>query len=225
MKTALLLPTAFITTSPTRPDREERMSQYIGGFERISEFVSTNDQFDVFLVDSTVASEEEIDPRLLQAIKSIKNLKGIFLFLNNEYGKINKGAGLIVQWKYALSNISDDYEYVIHFEPRQQLKDFSFFERFIAKPQNYAKSWFPVVMKFKIFPITLSQILTGIFVLKRKYLERYCNSVDLVKMVRNRVSIEDDIYEFLKNNNIEFCNVEKLGIRWHDSANGVYVDF
>ncbi|MCK9273188.1 hypothetical protein M0P65_06610 [Candidatus Gracilibacteria bacterium] len=226
MKTAILLPTAFVTTSSDRPDRDTRISQYINGFNKISEFISKHPELnlDVYVVDSTVENEDSIDPLLNQSINSIKNLKGKFYFINNEYGKINKGAGLIVQWKYALSKIGDQYDYVIHFEPRQRLTDFSFFERFVANPQNYARSWFPKAKKFKVIPITLSQILTGMIALNRNDLEKYCNSVDLDKMVRNRISIEDDIYKFLTENNIKFEHVDKLGISWHDVANDIYVD-
>lgn len=224
-RTAIFLPTAFVTTSPEKADREQRIAQYISGFNQVSEFVSKHDNFDVFIVDSTVENESEIDERLVKAINSIHNLKGKFLFLNNTYGKINKGAGLIVQWKYALSRISDEYEYVIHFEPRQKLTNFSFFERFISNPQNYARSWFPKAKRFRIFPITMRQILTGMVALNKKDMERYCNSVDLDKMVRNRISIEDDIFKFLEENKIKYQNVEKLGISWHDAANDVYMEF
>lgn len=220
-KTAILLPTA-IGISIGREDNEERISQYINGFEQISSLINKYPQFDVFVVDSTIKDASIIDKRLMESIDKIPNIKGKTFFLNNEFGKKNKGAGLIVQWKEALKNFGEEYEYVISFEPRQKFANFSFLENFASNPFNYCKVVVTPIKKFKIFPMKIEQILTGLIVFKTNNFKKYCEEVNLDLMVKRKINIERDLYLFLINNKIEFKNVESLGVLWHDMANNVY---
>ncbi len=225
MKTALILPTAFITISDPGVDSEERINQYIKGFEQIAEVVKKYPDFDVYAVDNTVKDPEKIDPRLIAIIDKIPTLKGKIFYFDNEFGRKNKGAGLITAWRGFLSKVQTPYEYVISFEPRQQLANFSMFERFVNHPNSYLKLMRPRAKKFRVFPITLHQVLTGFSIFRRKDMELYCKSVNLATMVRDKISIEDDLFDFLFKNQISFEVVSTVGIIWHALANNTYVEY
>ncbi len=214
MKTALILPTAMGISKD-----EERINQFINGFKQVGELVTKHPEFDVFVTDNTISEVSNLDPRLLEAIETIPTLKGKAFFYSNEYGKKNKGAGLIVGWKGALTEISKDYDYVISFEPRQKLDNYSFFEAYLAKPGSYFRVIHEKVKKFKIIPIMVHQVLTGLVCFSREDFEKYCMNTDLENMVAKKISIEDDVYKFLLANKTEFTTVDKLGVLWHDAAN------
>jgi hypothetical protein len=217
MKTALILPTALGISS-----EEKRIQQFITGFKQAFDLVSKYPMFDVFVVDSTISDITKIDERIIEAIGMIPTLQEKVFFYDNELGKKNKGVGLIVQWKEALTKISKDYEYVISFEPRQELKDFSFFETFIKNPSAYARVTPTRIKKFKMIPVTINQILTGLVCLTRHSMDNYSNGVNLEVMVQRKINIEQDLYNFLTKNSIAFTQVELLGVLWHDMVhNGI----
>src|SRR5690242_8128375 len=118
MRTALLLSTAFVTTRQEHPHRERRVEQYVHGFQQITQVTKSYPCFDVFSVDNTVEYPEAIDDRVTKALEKIPALKGKYHFWDNEAGRINKGSGLVVQWKYILPSLSGRYDYVLHYEPR-----------------------------------------------------------------------------------------------------------
>lgn len=225
MKTAIILPTAFFTTFNPSPSSEERINQYIKGFEQITEVVSKYPDLDVYLVDNTVEDASKIDKRLIDALDKIPTLKEKMFFSDNEYGRKNKGAGLICAWKGFLSRVKIDYEYVISFEPRQELINFDFFERFTQHPNSYFRLVRSPAKKFRVFPILLHQVVTGFSIFRRKDIDAYSKSVDLVHMVDNRISIEDDLFDFLFKNQISFEAVSKAGILWHDGVTNTYIEF
>lgn len=214
MKVALVLPTAMGISKD-----EERINQFVSGFKQVKELVTKYPQFDVFVTDNTVQDVSALDFRLIEAIELIPTLKGKAFFYSNEYGKRNKGAGLIVGWKGVLGEISDEYEYVISFEPRQKLDNYSFFEAFLEKPGSYFRVIHEKVKKFKIIPIMVHQVLTGLVCFTRSDFEKYSTAIDLENMVAKKISIEDDVYQFLLTNKTEFTTVDKLGVLWHDAAN------
>ena len=214
MKTALILPTAMGISKD-----EERINQFINGFKQVTELVTKYPEFDVFVTDNTIADVADLDPRLIEAIDAIPTLKGKAFFYSNEYGKKNKGAGLIVGWKGVLKEISKDYGYVISFEPRQKLDNYYFFEAYVANPGSYFRVIHEKVKRLKIIPIMVHQVLTGLVCFSRNDFETYCMNTDLENMVEKKISIEDDLYQFLLKNKSNFTTVEKLGVLWHDAAN------
>lgn len=218
MKVVIILPTAMGISKD-----EERINQFISGFNQVSELVTKYPSFDVFVTDNTVQNVSLLDGRLIHAIDAIPTLKGKALFYSNEYGKRNKGAGLIVGWKGVLENFPNDYDYVISFEPRQKLANLSFFEGFLKKPGSYFRVIHEKVPRFKIMSVTVHQVLTGLVCFKRSDFETYCSSVDLEDMVEKKICIEDDLYNFLINKKISFTTVESLGILWHDVASDRYL--
>lgn len=219
MKTAIILPVAFYSTLLSAPNREDRISQYVEGFNQVADLVKQYPHdFDVFVVDSTIEPTSMIDQRLKDAIKKIPNLKESCFFYDNNLGKKNKGVGLIVQWKRILSFIGEEYEYCISFEPRQKLVNFNFFEDFLKKPNNYFLVVRSIEKKYKIFPYALVQFCTGFMAVKRNDLERYVKQTCLFWMTLRRISIERDLYDFFMRVGISYIKLNKLNIIWHDSA-------
>lgn len=225
MKIALILPTAFVTTLPDSENREKRISQYVRGIQQVAALVRLHPEFDVFSVDSTIADPAKIDQRLIDALNSISTLKERCFFNDNKLGKKNKGAGLIIQFKKILPLISREYEYLISFEPRQELENYDFFLRFLSRPDSYFRVEEVMVKKYHIFSFLLVQVMTGLFSIRRNDLERYVSQVNLTWMVIRRISIERHVYKFLYRFSIPFQKVERLNILWHDEANNVVIKF
>lgn len=225
MKTALILPTAFVTTLPNSKNREERIAQYVRGFQQVANLVRLHPEFDVFSVDSTIADSADIDPRLMSALNDISTLKEKCFFNDNSLGKKNKGAGLITQFKKVLPLISKEYEYVISFEPRQELENYNFFEQFLLDRQSYFRLEKVRAKKYRIFPFLLVQVMTGLFAMRRNDLEKYVLQVNLSWMVIRRISIERNLYKFLYRSGISFGRVARLNLLWHDTANNTVVEF
>lgn len=218
MKVALVLPTAMGVSS-----EEGRVLQFVNGFKQIAEIAGKYPVFDVFVVDNTISDISQLDSRVTQIIDTIPNLKEKIFFYDNSYGKKNKGAGLIIAWNKALERISDSYEYVVSFEPRQELEDFSFFERFAESPAVYIRITRKKVKKFRIFPKTVTQMWTGLVVLSLSDMRKYCAQTNLDLFVATRTSIEDDLYRFILKNHISFTEIDRLGILWHDVASKRYL--
>jgi hypothetical protein len=225
MKTALILPTAFVTTFNSGANSETRIQQYIQGFKQIAEVSSKYSDLDVYLVDNTVDDPSRVDGRLTEALQAIPGLKDILYFSDNEYGKVNKGAGLICAWRGFLARTKINYDFVISFEPRQELLNYDLFDRFVAHPNSYFRLMRPKVKKFRVFPIMLHQVLTGFSIFRKEDMEKYCKEADLETMVRDRISIEDDLFDFLFRNQVSFEVVSFAGIRWHDAAQNTHWEF
>ena len=128
-----------------------------------------------------------------------QNVK-IITCLNNNFGSINKGAGDIEQWAYNEDFIKQ-FDWFIHFEPRQILLSFQFIESFLNNPRNL----FTINSNIKHFN-------TGMFCIKSKLLLEYIHSVDLQQMTSQFISIEDNIYNFFITNNIEYDALEKMDV-------------
>ena len=180
-----------------------RINQYIQGLTKFFSFnfKKYNHDVEIIISDNTVSSKENIHPLIVQTIP-----ENIFLDLklDNEFGSKNKGTGNIVSFLRCNDKI-EKYDFVLHFEPRLLLNDYSFFINFLNNPRN-------------IFNLGIgSQFNTGLFSIDTSSLSTYSNSRDLNKMINNSISIEDDLYNFIINNKINFDTVPKMGVDWHDS--------
>ena len=216
-KTAIILATALITTK--KPEGAYRVDQYINGFKQINELVSNNsDKYDVFFVDCTI-KREDVDNSIIKEIEGIRNLKEIIFTDNNFFGSFNKGSGVITQWKEILKKISEEYEYVIHFEPRMKIRDFSFFDRFDLNKDSYFNVT-ETLVKGKNF----RQFFTGIFSIKRKDLVDYVNEANIIFLTLTKKNLEKDMFEFFIKNKIHFIEVEKLGVDWFYLGNEKYLE-
>jgi hypothetical protein len=247
VRIALLLSTAFVTAKPGLPDVERRVQQYTSGLKQISEVVNSYPCFDVFSMDNTVEHAEALDSRLTAALDNIPTLKRKYHFLDNETGKINKGSGLVLQWNRILPDLLGKYEYVVHYEPRQTLVDFSFFERMASHPDAYICEYRDQQRLYGV-PLTLPRFWTGFFSMRTSDLLDYVRAADrgvstsiefyrqwrLNRILRRRLlpgwaaelkeCIESDLPRYVKRHKIAYVRVPALGARWHQEANNEWVD-
>ena len=109
---------------------EERIQHYVNGFHKFFEYshLLNEHNVDIIVFDNTIDKTDNLPQELIDVIPN--NVKIINDHVN-QYGYINKGAGLIEMWKYLRDTIQE-YDYLIHFEPRQLLIDFSFIDFFLS---------------------------------------------------------------------------------------------
>ena len=247
MRIALSLSTAFVTTLPDFPERERRIRQYINGFRQIAEVSALHPIFDVFLVDNTVEDPTRLDCRLTAALDSIPTLKQKYYFWDNETGRINKGSGLVVQWQRILPDLINRYEFTVHYEPRQNLADFSFFERMASQPNAYVCAYRDKLRLYGL-PLTLHRFWTGFFSIRTADLNAYAHAKDrgvmttlaeygrwrLYRRARRRLlpgwlaemseCIEADLPKYVRRHGISLVRLNALGSQWHEEATGKMVE-
>ena len=180
---------------------DERVQQYVNGFQTFFSDNNLASNFDVLITDNTVASVDEIDRRIVSSFPP--NSKAIFIG-NNEIGKLNNGAGLIFTWT-KLSDIIKDYDWVVHHEPRQKMRHMNFIKSFLSNPRNL----------MTINKDHGKHFNTGLFCIRSSILLDYCQSTDLVQMVQRSISIEDHLYDYFINQKINFDVEKEMGLTWY----------
>ncbi len=112
---------------------ENRINDYVNGLQSFFDKLGDNKKCDVVFVENTYDSEKDLPKEILDIIP-----EGTFLFVKkkNDYGKINKGGGIVEMWKEYLDKISE-YDYFFYYEPRMILDDSSFLQSFLGNPRNY----------------------------------------------------------------------------------------
>ena len=213
MKTLLTMPISSNIQEENSPipleSNKNRKKQHIEGIKQVMKMKPIFDRFGVHvsLCDNTIKPGQKIDKDITDCF-----YEGCFLHAIdcNNYGKLNKGAGLIETWNHQRHDWSN-YDFIIHYEPRQIIGNYSFFHEFLNSPAN-------------MFSINYStnppHFNTGIFAIETRILESFINSVDLDKMIKDRVSIEYSLYNFIIRNNIPFKTKEKNGIMSHEPHRG-----
>ena len=178
---------------------EERNIQFVNGLQKFFSYLPILNKHNttICVTDNTLADDMSLPKIILDVIP--QNVK-IITCLNNNFGSINKGAGDIEQWAYNEDFIKQ-FDWFIHFEPRQILLSFQFIESFLNNPRNL----FTINSNIKHFN-------TGMFCIKSKLLLEYIHSVDLQQMTSQFISIEDNIYNFFITNNIEYDALEKMDV-------------
>jgi hypothetical protein len=180
----------------------ERTTQYVDGLTRFFALLNEHQQnfSNVFIVDNTISSTDMIPKDVLSVIPNTAN---ILLTLQNKYGKINKGCGLIEQWIY-MEDILNDYDWIIHFEPRLYLKSFHLIGEFLQKQRT-------------IFTLGKSKnhFNTGLFCIARKDLHNYINQVDIVDMCNKGIPIEYSLFDYY--NTRPYHVVASMDVIWHDT--------
>jgi hypothetical protein len=185
-----------------------RIKQYIKGLRSLKKNYSNLKYVDFIYVDNTLENSKHIP----QQIKSnLPNNCRLLVKFNNYYGKHNKGAGDIEMWKSYI-NIIKRYNFFFHYEPRMIIKDFSFINSFLKKPRNF----FSIAIKSE-------QVKTGCFGVNTKDFMKFIKGINLDKMIVNKMSIENLMYNFFKNKNSEFINKEFF--LWHDQQINKYVRY
>jgi len=174
-----------------------RLEQYITGLKKVFEYKEILDKHNVHicLTDNTAT---DIDKRILDVLPD--NVK-VVACVNNRFGSKNKGAGVIEQWTYC-KDLIKEYEWFIHFEPRQLLQNFNFITNFLDNPRN-------------LFTMNLnsSHFNTGLFCMKSKLLLCYIQHTPAPKL---KGCIENDLYNYVKNND-SFDLLDKMELIWFDS--------
>lgn len=181
---------------------EQRIIEYVNGLSKL--FSYDLSKFNIIISDNTTL---KLDERITNIIP--KNVK-VCLHKNNSFGRKNKGCGLIEHWKYLESEIKK-HKWVVHFEPRQILKNNMFINNFITNPSNR-------------FCIKNNHIQTGLFCIESINLLKYINDVDLKHMVNRRISIEYDLYKWILDNNISYENEKNLNVYWIDTYKNTVVE-
>ena len=186
-----------------------RLIQYQDGFDKffaLNKKYIINKTIDVVITDNT-CNEQEFPSQILDVIKKheLTDYVKIICHKKNVYGAQNKGCGVIEQWLYN-KNIIQQYDWFIHFEPRQLLKSNQFIDSFLEKHRN-------------LFTLGAcnNHFNTGLFCIKTDILLQYISMVRLDQMVRNYISIEHDLFNYFKN--IEYDVLEKMDLIWFNSAN------
>lgn len=187
---------------------QRRKQQYIDGIKSFTQHHQEFENCDVVLVDNTMDNEDEVPQDIRDSLPP-----ETFLYVKrrNDYGKYNKGAGIIEMWR-DYSDIMMSYDYLFYHEPRLLLEDFSFTKSFLNQPRNY-------------FSLALDdQVKTGYFGANVKDLHEFYTKVDLDSMVKKSISIENIMFSFFKEKNTEFIK-NACYCLWHDAAKDEYVKY
>jgi len=211
MKTLIELRTAINVSGNTflpLSHGDKRKQQYIDGIKVFSSYYEEYKHCDVVLVDNTLESEDEI-PREIRDV--LPEEAFLYVKLKNDYGKRNKGSGMIEMWR-EYSDILTTYDYLFYYEPRLMLEDFSFIKSFLNNPRNY----FCLARE--------DQVKTGYFGAEVEDMYEFYTQVDLDKMVSNSINLENIMFSFFKEKNTEFIKNAYYCL-WHDAAKDKYVRY
>lgn len=187
---------------------QNRINDYVSGLNSFFEKLDKSKNCDVVFVENTFKSEEKLPKEVLSAIP-----EGTFLFVKqkNDYGKINKGGGIIEMWKEYLDKISG-YEYFFYYEPRMILDDSTFLQSFLDNPRNYF-----CVEDNTPFPA----VKTGYFGVEVNDLIEYCESINLDQFVKDGINIENSMRIFFEKKDTDFEKDIKYSIRrWYNESGG-----
>ena len=185
-----------------------RIEQYIKGFESLK----NHGVFDLFenilLIDNTCSNKSKVPKKIAKLFPD----HILFNFTNkNNFGLINKGAG-VIDSLYCCKDQIIKYEFVFYFEPKLILNNRSFIDNFINSPRN-------------LFSISEEhpQVKSGYFGSVSSELIEFLNSVNIQKMIDEKLNLENLIYDFFNNKKSEF--VKGTFTSWFDSGIRRYVDY
>lgn len=200
-KILCILPICINPTNKSSNTGSERIEQYIKGLNKFFEYIDILNKYtvDIIIFDNTMNKTEKLPEKILEIIPN--NVKIINDNVNN-YGCKNKGAGLIECWRY-LNNSIGQYDFLIHFEPRQLLLNFNFIQNFLENPRNLFT-----------YGANNNHFNTGLFCISCKVLLIFINSVNLDEMCNKSISIEYVLFDFFKKFNIPYRLTDKMELVW-----------
>jgi len=187
--------------NPTMTHGEERVQQYLDGFSKFFEYPGLQ-KLDVLIADNTITEDRPLDSRIQNLISSHECK---IILCDNNQGKQNKGIGVLEQWRYCRDTILE-YDWIIHFEPRQLLISFDFFDSFFEDPRN-------------LFNEQEGHFWTGLFAVSPIALIDF---VDNHSLDRGQ-SIEYVLYDYIKDR-YELDTIDKLNLAWNDTYQNTWVD-
>ena len=196
-----MLPICCYPTNSGSNRGAERIQQYVEGLVKFFEYndIFKKQNVDIYIVDNSIKDGDSLPAELLTILPDSVIIN---TSLNNTFGCVNKGAGLIEQWLYC-KDIIAKYDWLIHFEPRQLLLNFNFINNFLENPRN-------------LFTLGNgnNHFNTGLFCIETTKLLHYCHNINLNIMVLHSISIEYDLFNYIKNNNILFYICTKMELIW-----------
>ena len=206
MKVCIFMPTTFVIDkeSPLFKRKmveigKKRIEQYQKGIDKLIE-LNSKYNFDIYLADNGLDFGDKI---------TINNKIKIISDNPNNYGKYNKGAGLIEVW---INNeeILSKYDYIIHFEPRQLLIDNYFIDNFIKNPR--------ALFTYNHHPCNQKHFNTGLFACKSNELLEFINKYSPELLVTRSLGLEHALYQFYETNKIQYDTLDKMSLIWYDTA-------
>lgn len=184
-----------------------RVNQYIKGFESLK----NQGVFDLFenilLIDNTCRNTSKVPKKIARLLPE----NTVFNFTNkNTFGLLNKGAGVIDSLCHS-KDLINKYEFVFYFEPKLILNNRSFIDNFLDLPRN-------------LFVISeeYPQVKSGYFGTESSELIKFLKSVNIQKMIDEKLNLENLIYDFF-NQKSDF--IKGTFTSWFDSGKRRYVDY
>ena len=150
---------------------EKRLKQYQQGIDKIVE-LNKNYNFDIYIADN---GHHNFDDKIKipECIKVIKNNP-------NKLGRYNKGSGIIEIWNNNIE-ILKQYDYIIHFEPRQLLIDNYFIDNFMKNIRT--------LFTYNSNPNAWRHFNTGLFACKSKELLQFISQCSPEFLVNRNAGI------------------------------------
>lgn len=176
-------------------NNEKRLVQYTEGIKRVLEL---NKNIDIVISDNSDFFKNN-DHSLKDLVKNIKVINDA----PNKYGGKNKGSGVIENWLHS-KELLKNYDYIIHFEPRQLLNNNNFINKFLENPRN-------------LFNINKQgdHFNTGILCIKSNLLLQFISEYSPEKLIKERLGLEYALYNFMKKHQYDIVNL--MDLLWYDS--------
>lgn len=200
MTTLILLCSCVRASNRMSSSTNVRIDQYKKGLELFFSYYEwfVEHNMDILITDNSCTNYlDELKSYIPDSIK--------YRCLENNKGTINKGSGVIGQWSDCI-DIIKEYDYIIHFEPRQLLQGINFFQEFIDCKMS----------QFTINPVS-NTFNTGLFAIESNLLLSYIETCDLKYFDNNFICIENHLYDFMKDK--EYKIVDKMNVIWIDGNN------
>ena len=147
-----------------------RYKQYFNGIKKLYE-LNNDKNIDIYISDNSDFFNKDSELKKYINTTSIQIIKDV----PNNYGKINKGSGLIENWSHN-KYILNKYDWIIHFEPRQLLQSNQFIDNFLENPRNLFTRGGCYNNKYSN---SLKHFNTGLFCIKTSYLINFIKSISL----------------------------------------------
>lgn len=175
---------------------------------------------EVVVAENTITSVDEIDKILGQQLKR-PEISRLVLVKNNELGAKNKGAGEYVMCQSVVQqcrSLIENSEWIIYFTSRYPLS-FPFMFHYLEKypDKDAIVSNAPVFSSDgKMWPCAPGNFYDVIFAMKSGPFLKYVGSMDPQKLTEKKMNSEQNLYNFILQNGLEYQNVDHLGIFRYD---------
>ena len=202
MPTTITIDTnSYLYSKNQLESNEVRYKQYFNGIKKLYE-LNNDKNIDIYISDNSNFFNKDSELKKYINTTSIQIIKDV----PNNYGKINKGSGLIENWSHN-KYILNKYDWIIHFEPRQLLQSNQFIDNFLENPRNL----FTMGKENNHFN-------TGLLIIKSNIILNFLNNYSPNSLIKPQLlTIEYLIFNYFKKNNIDFYIVDKMDLLWYDS--------